>query len=85
MYEDEEFDYWEDDEDDPDRFCGDADWEFTKDARMWEIRRQNFAEQQIKAYNEEGALLAIKLLFQRADLDFYQSETILYIQFLFIQ
>ena len=81
----EDSEYWVSDGDDPDRFCGDAVWEFSKEAMIWETRRQNLADQQIKEDNEEGALLAIKLLFKRAEQDIFKIETILYIKFLFIQ
>ena len=53
--------YWS--EDDEDRFCGDAEWEFTLAAVAWEARRKLYAEALIKEGEEEAALTHIRFLF----------------------
>ena len=53
--------YWP--EDDEDRFCGDAEWEFSLAAVAWEARRKLYTEALIKDDEEEAALTHIRYLF----------------------
>ena len=57
--------YWS--EDDEDRFCSDAEWEFYLAAVAWEARRKLYAEAMIKDGEEEAALTHIRFLFEEEE------------------
>ena len=57
--------YWSDD--DEDRFCGDAEWEVSEAAKVWEARRLLSAEAKIKQDLEEASLQDIRFLFDEEE------------------
>ena len=68
--------FWYDDEDeDEDRFCGDAEWEVSLAAVAWEARRKLYAEEKIKEANEEEALTHIRYLFEEK-LELHDEECV---------
>ena len=68
--------YWSDSEEDEDRFCGDAEWEFSLAAVAWEARRKLYALAMIKAGDEEAALTHIRFLYVEEEEEEEEEECV---------
>ena len=65
---------------DEDARVGDPDWEFSPAAKAWEIRRQKFAEEQIKLQHKDEALQAIRYLFEAEKEEEEKEEELWYVR-----
>ena len=59
---------------------GDTDWEFSHDARDWEIRRLRMADEKIKLWHEDEALQAIRFLFVEEEEEEEEEEELWYVR-----
>ena len=53
---------------------GDPEWEFSRAAKNWEIRRIKWVEEKIKAQHEEEALESVRFLFEEEEERRFQDE-----------
>ena len=59
---------------------GDPEWEFSREAKTWEINRLKWAEQKIKEQHEDQALEAVRFLFAEDEEEEEEEEEEWYVR-----